>query len=569
MLRFQWALPLAIAATLTSCSDEKPEIGGKAVQTQMADLFISSPYIYSGLSAEADLKQIAVKANRIICVSASDKCKPHLGSKTTHLRTEGAVYPGFTDAHAHLYGIGQRELTLNLEGTRSIDDLKSRLKPIANSLPEGATLIGRGWIETHWPEERFPNRHDLDEVAPDIAVILIRADGHALIANSKALNIAGITAETEAPFGGDILKDEEGQPTGMLIDNAMGLLQPLSETSSTPESIKLAYATASDVYTRNGWTGLHNMSVEASHLDIMNTMTDDATLNLRVYNAYDYTPEAISLLLPAIDDIGGDAMVTNRAVKLYADGALGSRGAALHAPYDDDVNNEGLITLTKSDALEAFKLALEHGIQVSTHAIGDRGNTLVLDWYEETFAAIPAHERAMADPRFRIEHAQILTEDDIPRFTELGVIASMQPSHAIGDLHFAIDRIGVERLKGGYAWRDLIDSGAIIAGGSDAPVERGDLRVEFYAAITRKDLTGFSAEGWYPDQKLTRHEALKLFTQGPAYASFRENDLGTIETGKLADFTILRNDIMTIDAPDILTTKTLMTIVNGKIVYQE
>ena len=261
-------------------------------------------------------------------------------------------------------------------------------------------------------------------------------------------------------------------------------------------------------------------------------------------------------------------LITRRSIKLYADGALGSRGAALLAPYEDDPENIGLMLTTYDKIMPVLKTALNDGVQVNTHAIGDKANKLVLDWYEEALAAVPVSERAIAEPRWRIEHSQIIDLEDIPRFAALGVIPSMQPSHAIGDLHFAVDRLGPKRLAGGYAWRSLIDSGSIIAGGTDAPVEVGDPRIEFYAAVARKDLKGYSNENWNDDQKVTRQEALKMFTIWPAYAAFEDERLGTIEVGKAADFTIFDRDIMTVPTSEIMSAKTLATIVNGKTVYK-
>ena len=260
--------------------------------------------------------------------------------------------------------------------------------------------------------------------------------------------------------------------------------------------------------------------------------------------------------------------ITTRGIKVYADGALGSRGAALLQPYEDDPENTGLLLAKKETLMPVFERSLRDGLQISFHAIGDRANRMALDWFEEAMENVPASERKIEKPRWRIEHSQILHVDDIKRFKELGVIASMQPSHAIGDLHFAVDRLGVDRLVGGYAWRSLIDSGAIIAGGSDAPVERGDPRIEFYAAVARKDAKGFSTDGWYPDEKVTRAEAVKMFSEWAAYAAFQENSLGSIEVGKKADFTIFDKDIMTIPEAEILSVSPVMTVVDGDVIYK-
>jgi len=527
-----------------------------------ADLYITAKGIYSGTREKADLKDIAVENGSIICTSGAKSCAKHIGENTKTVDFDGYVYPGFTDSHAHLLGIGQREMTLNLEGTSSITDLKGRVQSYMDQLPQDQPIIGRGWIETHWPENRFPTREDLDAVSTDRAIILSRSDGHASVANSKALELSGITAETESPFGGDILRGRNDAPTGMLIDTAQGLVAALIP-AQTADRNREAYIKGGEVYSGYGWTGLHNMSVAPGDVAVMQTLSQDGDMPLRIFNSLNYEASAPDVLSANTSNI--NARVTTRSIKLYIDGALGSRGAALLEPYDDDPGNRGLILLKKDEAMEIFKSSLRNGTQVNTHAIGDRGNRIVLDWYEEAFAAVPDAERAVKDPRWRVEHAQILNLDDLDRFKSLGVIPSMQPSHAIGDLHFAPARIGVERLKGGYAWQSLLDSGVIIVGGSDAPVERGDPRIEFYAAVARKDQSGFSGDGWYPEQAVSRLNALKMFTSWPAYASFREDSLGTIEVGKIADFTVFSDDIMTIDEADILTVEPIATIIDGKV----
>ena len=552
------ALTLSVF-TLAACSPPSSAPSAPALE---ADLYITATGIYSGTREKVNLKDIAVENGLIICASNAQSCAKHVGENTQALDFDGYVYPGFTDSHAHLLGIGQREMTLNLEGTSSITDLQGRVQSYVDEQSDDQPIIGRGWIETHWPENRFPTREDLDTISSDRVIILQRADGHASVVNSKALELAGINAQTEIPFGGDILRGRNDAPTGMLIDTAQDLVASLIP-AQTAERNREAYIKAGQVYSAAGWTGLHNMSVSPREVSVMQTLSEGGQMPLRVFNSLDYDAAAPEVLSANKNDT--NARITTRSIKLYIDGALGSRGAALLEPYSDDPKNSGLILLKKNEAMEIFKMSLREGIQVNTHAIGDRGNRLVLDWYKEAFTAVPETERVIKDPRWRVEHAQILNLDDLDRFKALGVIPSMQPSHAIGDLHFAPSRIGVERLKGGYAWQSLLDSGVIIVGGSDAPVERGDPRIEFYAAVARKDQNGFSGEGWYPEQAVSRLNALKMFTSWPAYASFREDSLGTIEVGKIADFTIFSDDIMTIDEADILTVEPVATIIDGKI----
>jgi len=543
---------------LTGCTGE-PETSN----TQASEFCFSGGPIYTALDANPTAQAVRVKDGTITYVGEASGNWCETG-QATDLKG-AAMFPGFTDAHGHFVGIGLREMTLNLEGTESAAELKTRVAKAIKDVPKGETLYGRGWIETHWPEKRFPNRGDLDEISPDNPVILERADGHALVVNTAALKAAGVAKDTPSPFGGDILKDDDGKPTGMLIDKAGALVAGLM-TENTEIRIRTAMKKASDLYASRGWTNIHSMSFDPSSVEIIKDESKAGNVNIRLYASTD-----ISAGFETKNFAGNPfskELITHRSIKLYSDGALGSRGAALLAPYDDDPDNIGLMLTTYDKIMPVLKTALREGVQVNTHAIGDKANKMVLDWYEEALAAVPEGERAIKEPRWRIEHSQILALDDIPRFAELGVIPSMQPSHAIGDLHFAVDRIGPGRLAGGYAWRSLIDSGSIIAGGTDAPVEVGDPRIEFYAAVHRKDLKGYSNEAWYDGQKVTRQEALKMFTIWPAHAAFEDERLGTIEVGKAADFTIFDRDIMTIPAPEILGAKTVMTMVNGKIVYQ-
>lgn len=531
---------------------------------------ISGGPIYTANDDTPKVEAVAIRKG-IITYAGPDEgdwCADSAGgnSKTVNLKG-AAAYPGFTDAHGHLIGIGLREMTLNLEGTTSIEDLKSKLAAVVAETPEGQSIYGRGWIETHWPEGRFPNRADLDSVTTLHPVILERADGHASVVNSLALTEANITAETENPFGGAINRDEAGDATGMLIDNAAGLVQSLMPVL-TADRKEEAYIRGAELYASRGWTNIHSMSVDPSDIPMLNSLARDKKIKIRVYNSVDLLPARTQTLANMSNMKNAqNQLVTTRAIKLYADGALGSRGAALLAPYSDDEKNSGLMLLKEDQAKAIFDAALRNGTQVNTHAIGDRANRMVLDWYEAAFDRVPPNQRAEKEPRWRIEHSQIIETGDIPRFVELGVIPSMQPSHAIGDLHFAPKRLGPNRLDGAYAWRALIDSGAIIAGGSDAPVEVGDPRIEFYAATQRKDLKGFSNEDWNPEQKVTAQEALKMFTIWPAYAAFQEDETGSIEVGKKADITVFATDIMTADGPDILTAKPVLTMVGGRLAF--
>ncbi|HEY0435021.1 MAG TPA: amidohydrolase, partial [Phenylobacterium sp.] len=472
-----------------------------------------------------------------------------------------ALFPGFTDSHAHLDGIGDRELTLNLEGSKSAAEVTQRLKAyIAEHHPTG-TIVGRGWIETGWPEHRFLEKGDLDAVAPDQPVILTRADGHALTANSAALKAAHIDGATAAPFGGQILKGPDGQPTGMLVDNAKALVGRLEPRQTTADKLE-AYRAAFRVETAYGWTGVHNMSVDMADVPLLEDLAAKGEAPLRVYNAVEAAQAGP--LFKSGRRASADGRITTRAIKIYMDGALGSRGAALFAPYSDAPGNRGTFITPPDHIRPILTRALAKGIQVSTHAIGDRGNAEILDLYGAAMKADPAKGHAA---RWRVEHAQIIRPADIPRFHADGVIASMQPSHAIGDFHFAKARLGPDRLKGAYAWKSLLNSGAVVVGGSDAPVERGDPLIEFYAAVARKDLKGYSDADWHPEETLSRAEALKLFTSSAAYARFAEKDLGSIALGKRADLSAFSVDLMTAPAAAIPKGHAVLTVVDGQVVY--
>ncbi len=557
----RYALIALVLPALAACenrdappADEAPEAAAKVV------IFTGGP-IYTGVEGAPTAEAVAVTGSEIVAVGGRTLVEDAAGDNVEIVDLDGAaLYPGFTDAHAHLLGIGMRELTLNLEEVGSVAELVSIVEANVQHTGEGETVYGRGWIETGWPEGRMPDRDDLDPVSPDNPVILTRADGHALVANSAALDAAGIDETTPDPEGGKIERDEAGRATGILIDNAQGLVRALiGETGDAKK--REGYAKASDVYTSYGWTGIHAMSVDPANVDMIETLSDEGALKLRVYNSIDQA--GLDALIESGPRVNGNGRVITRAIKLYLDGALGSRGAALMEPYADRPDTSGLLLMQKDEAMPVLEQALEAGVQVNTHAIGDRGNKLLLDWYEETFAAHPDK----TGMRWRDEHTQILRTEDIPRYAEIGVIPSMQPSHAIGDLFFAVDRLGTDRLDGAYPWRALIDAGSIIAGGSDAPVERGDPRIEFYAAVARRGVDGYQDENWRPDQAVTRAEALKMFTIWPAYAAFQEDVLGTIEPGKRADFTVFSQDIMTIPENDILSVDPVMTVVDGEIVF--
>lgn len=535
-----------------------------------ADLILSQATIHINVAAQPLAEAVAVRDGRIVAVGSLTELQPFIGPATRQLPLGGAyVYPGFADAHVHLAGVGERELTLNLAGSENLTALQARLAERVAQADPGEWITGRGWIETHWQPPVFPTRDDLDVVAPDNPVFIERADGHGAVANSLALNIAGITPDTPAPFGGDILRDAQGRATGMLLDKAQQLVTAHIPLPSAAQQLEYL-ATGAQTYAALGWTQAQIAGNDLAQVAQIRELYQQGRIGIRIYDAVrGPSADAWRLIRDRASlarDGEFDGRFTLRTIKVSIDGALGSRGAAMLEPYADAATS-GYLTWKAEEVVPLYQAALEAGIQIETHAIGDRANRQVLDWYEQVFNAVPASKRAVAEPRWRIEHAQILSAADVPRFAALGVIPSMQPSHAIDDLFFATRRIGVEQLAHAYAWRELLDSGVIIPCGTDAPVEKGDPRIEFYAAITRRALNGYQGEGWHPEQVMTRTEALKCLTLWPAYAAFEEDVRGTIEPGKYADFTVLDTDLLHAEPTAILAARVLYTIVGGDIVY--
>ena len=550
--------PLALAAIVLPLQAQAP-----------ADLVFRGGRIYTVNDRAPVAEALAVRGARIVYVGGAAGAARYIGPRTRVVELgKRIVVPGLADAHAHLAGIGARELTLNLEGTRAVGDLVARVEARTRTVRPGEWITGINWIETHWPGRRFPTRQDLDRVTPDNPVFLTRSDGHAAIANSKALALAGITRDTPAPFGGEILHDERGEPTGMLIDRAQELVEQRIPPSM-PEQLDSALVVGAARSIRLGWTQLHDAGGAWEEVERMRGLYRTGRLKLRIYKAVSGPGPAADTVLRRGASVGEfSGRFTVRTIKSYLDGALGSRGAALLAPYADRPDTRGLLLTPLDRYRPMLREALRRGIQVETHAIGDSANRLLLNLYAEAFDSVPPDRRPIREPRWRDEHTQVVSPADLSRFAELKVIPSMQPSHAISDLHFAPSRLGPSRVAGAYAWRSLLRTGVPIAGGSDAPVERGEPMIEFYAAVARRDTAGFQGPEWHPEQAVTREEALKMFTAWPAYAAFEEARRGTLEPGKWADLTVLSQDIMQIAAPEILRTEAAMTVIGGEIVYE-
>jgi predicted amidohydrolase YtcJ len=540
------------------------------------DLLLINGNVYTVNEKAPHAEAIAIRKDRVVFVGSNEDAEKFHAARTIDLRGE-TVVPGLTDSHCHIFGIGERELTLNLEGTNTLMDFLAKISERATKTEPDKWITGRGWIETFWKPPQFPTRQDLDKVAPENPVFLTRADGHASVANSAALKIAKIDKNTPNPFGGEILKDKAtGEPTGMLIDNAQDLVRKNIPKPTAAER-EQALLTGINREIGLGWCEIQNAGSHKDDVDPIKKAYTDGKAKIRFVNCvYGPGQDAQNFLKEGATIDAFDHHFTQRTIKVVFDGALGSRGAALLKPYSDAPETSGYLTEKPDELKPMFEEALRRGVQIETHAIGDRANRTILDLYEAALKAIPPNRRKTREPRWRVEHAQIVDLADIPRFRKLGVIPSMQPSHAISDLFFAPKRLGMDRLAGAYAWQSFLKQGSIICGGSDAPVERGEPMIEFYAAVARRPLPekseGLPAEalakaGWHPEQKCSREQALKMFTLWPAFAAFEEKDKGSIEVGKLADFTVLSNDIMKIAEPEILKTRSEATIIGGEVIY--
>ena len=469
------------------------------------------------------------------------------------------LLPGLTDAHAHLYNQGVLTTQVDLMGSASLEEALERVRAYADANPRVPWILGRGWNQVLWDGKEFPTASDLDAVVDDRPVLLRRVDGHANWANSKALEIAGIDRDTADPVGGKILRDGNGIATGVQIDKAMGIVRQHIPKPDKGE-IREYYRGANALLTPLGLTGVHDAGITLEQAEVLISMADDGELDIRVAAMLAGADENLDGFGEPLTAYGNDHLDI-RMVKIYSDGALGSRGAAMIEPYSDDVENRGLPFWTQDELNAQVIKANERGFQVGVHAIGDLGNRMVID----SFAAAQAGKPSAF--RNRIEHAQIVALEDIPRIAELGLIASMQPIHATSDMNMAEDRVGPERIRGGYAWRRMLDAGIVLASGSDFPVELPNPFFGLYAAVTRQSLDGMPAGGWYADQALTREEALHSFTLGAAYAAHQEERLGSLEPGKWADFIIIDRDYFDIPASEIGNIVVLETWIGGKRVF--
>jgi hypothetical protein len=534
-----------------------------------ADLVLTNARIYTVDSARPVASALAVRAGRVLFVGSDAEAKALAGRSPRIIDLRGAtVIPGIIDAHAHLLGLGNTLRRVNLAGSTSYDEVIDRVKAWAKDVPPGKWILGRGWDQNRWPNKEFPTHDALSRAFPNNPVVLTRIDGHALLANAKAMQLARVTAATSDPSGGRIVRVASGSPSGVFVDNAKSLVErsiPAPTRADTRKAILAAVAEAN----RWGLTGIHDAGESAETIGIFEELARAGNYNLRNYVMLSDPGEPGSAKAQRNRYIARgpqnalyDGHLWIRAIKLYADGALGSRGAALLAPYSDEPTNSGLL-VSKPEHIQAWAdAALRLGFQVNVHAIGDRGNRIVLDAFDSALRKNPK-----ADHRFRIEHAQVLSPQDIPRFARLGVIPSMQATHQTSDMRWAEARVGPQRIRGAYAWRSLLNTGVVIPNGTDFPVEEVNPLLTFHASVTRQDPTNWPSGGWYPDQKMTRQEALQSMTIWPAYAGFQESVLGSLTPGKYADFVVLDRDIMQVPDTEILGTRVISTWIGGKRVY--
>lgn len=529
-----------------------------------ADLIVTNARIYTVDDTRPVVAAMAVRDGKVLFTGSVREAMALRGPSSRIVDLDGrVVIPGMVDAHAHLLGLGQSLRNVNLVGAKSYDEVIARVVSFAKGQPAGTWILGRGWDQNQWGDTRFPTHDALSRALPNNPVWLTRVDGHAGLANAAAMRAAGVTAASIDPSGGRIERTATREPTGVFIDNAKSLVER-SIPEPTREDTRKAIAAAITESQRWGLVGLHDAGESRATIDLMEEMAKAGQIPFRLYVMVSDDSAAITHYLARGPQSGlYDNHLWIRAFKLYADGALGSRGAALLEPYSDDPNNRGLLLSAPAHIQDVASRALRGGFQVNTHAIGDRGNRVVLDAYEAALKANPT-----ADHRFRVEHAQILNHDDIPRFAELGVIPSMQAVHQTSDMYWAASRLGLGRLLGAYAWRSLLNTGVVVPNGSDFPVEAVNPLLSFHSAVSRQDAENWPAAGWMPEQRMTRDEALKSMTIWPAYAAFQETTMGSLAPGKLADFVVLDRDIMTVPERDILGTNVLATYIGGQAVYK-
>ncbi len=552
---------------------------GSCTTREPADLLILGGKIYTMNEDDPVVEAVAVRGDKIVFAGSEEEARKYAHENTQIIDLEGKVMtPGFIEGHGHFMGVGYNELNLDLMYVKSYDELVAKVKEAVDKAQPGQWILGRGWHQDKWttkPEglvKGFQTHHLLSEISPDNPVFLRHASGHAALANAKAMEVAGVNQLSKEMLmesseeGGEIIRDDLGNPTGIFNERAMGLISrfiPSDDDERDQQALELAIQAC----WRNGITSFHDAGTSRENLALFRKFKASGKLGVRLYIMLTgWDRELVQEWFSKGPEVDPDNLLTIRSVKLNCDGALGSRGAWLLEPYSDRPDFSGMATLSMDTVLATAQAALNAGFQVCSHAIGDRANREILDRYEIALRELPPV--VVMDHRFRIEHAQHLHPDDIPRFAELGVIPAMQAIHMSSDRPWAIERLGEKRIKeGAYMWQSLLNSGTKIVNGTDAPVEPLNPIPSFYASVTRKTLTGEPEGGYEPEEKMTRIQALRSYTLDAAYGAFEENSKGSIERGKLADFVVFTKDIMTVDESEILSTEVSLTIVGGKVVY--
>jgi len=530
-----------------------------AAHAQTADLAVVNARIYTVNPKLPQAKAMAIRQGLVIAIG--DDVSRQIGASTKVIDAHGeTVIPGLIDSHGHVEGLGTFLDNLDFRGIASEKEIADKVRTAAKTAKPGEWILGRAWDQNLWPSKQFPTADSISAAAPNNPVALTRVDGHATWVNRKAMDLADLNAATQEPAGGKILRNAAGKPTGVLIDRARALVER-KIPASTPEQVERHIRAALEECARLGITTVHDAGVSAAAIDAYHSLRSKGQLPIRAYVMIGggESPLLASWLAkgPEIGDY-----LTIRGIKLVADGALGSRGAAMLEPYSDEPANRGLL-ITNREAIRAVaEKAILRGFQVNTHAIGDAANRAAIDAYGDVL-------KGPNDKRFRIEHAQIVSPEDFVKFQKYSVIASVQATHATSDMPWAQTRVGPERIKGAYAWQTFLNLGVHLPNGSDFPVESPNPLWGLYAAVTRQDKTGQPTGGWFPEQRLSREQALRSWTIEGAYAAFEENKKGSLETGKMADFIMLSDDVMTMSAGDIWKTKVTLTVVGGKIVYQQ
>ena len=560
-----------------------PQSQAAEVATPMpaqADLVLTDGRIVTMDDAKPEAEAIAIAAGKVLYVGSGIDIMRYIGKKTEVIDLNGAfAMPGFIEGHGHFTGIGEAKLGLELMHTKSWDEIVAMVGEAAKKARPGQWIVGRGWHQEKWTGapspnvEGFPLHASLDAVSPNNPVVLTHASGHASFVNGLALSLSNITRDTPNPSGGEILKDKDGNPTGLLRERASGLVKRgAGEPAPTPAEVAernlRVIELADQELSQKGITTFHDAGSGTATIDGYKAAIAAGKLKTRMYAMIEGSPAMLAANLDKYRMIGGlDNHLTVRAIKVHFDGALGSRGAWMLEPYTDKPDSSGLNTAPIPDVKATAKLAIDHNYQLNTHAIGDRANREILNIYEEAFKNAGLNADGMKALRWRVEHAQHLSAEDIPRFGQMGVIASMQTIHCTSDAPYVLARLGPKRAEeGAYVWQKLMKSGAIVTDGTDAPVEDVDPIPNYYAAVTRKLADGTV---FFGDQKMSRMEALKAYTVNNAIAAFEENIKGSLSIGKLADITVLSKDITKVPDEEIKSAKVLYTIVGGKIVYKQ